>query len=144
LYKKVIDLLKKPLKIQEDSLVANKPITIDLSYLKQRTKANPELMMEMIALYLDQTPPLIHKMNESLLGKDWDALNSAAHKLIPSFSIMGIHKDYEEMARKIQEYARFQKSLGKLPGLVKQLETVCSQACLELKEANKLIKGNKK
>ena len=29
---------------------------MDLTYLTKRTKANPELMMEMIELYLDQTP----------------------------------------------------------------------------------------
>ena len=65
-------------------------------------------MMEMIALYLEQTPPLISKMKQSLLGKDWDSLYSAVHKIIPSFSIMGIHKDFEEMAKKIQEYAQYQ------------------------------------
>ena len=29
----------------------------------------------------------------------------AAHKLIPSFSIMGIDKDFENMAKLIQEYS---------------------------------------
>ena len=61
--------------------------------------------MEMIALYLEQTPSLISKMKQSLSDKDWDSLYTAVHKMIPSFSIMGINKDFEEMAKKIQEYS---------------------------------------
>lgn len=43
---------------------------VDLTYLNKRTKANPALMMEMITLYLEQTPPLIMTMKKSLHDKD--------------------------------------------------------------------------
>ncbi len=66
--------------------------------------------MEMIELYLKQTPPLISKMKQSLNDKDWDSLYTAVHKMIPSFSIMGINKDFEDMAKKIQEYSSTQKA----------------------------------
>ena len=65
-------------------------------------------MMEMISLYLEQTPLLVSQLKQSLNDKDWDSLGSAVHKMIPSFPIVGINKDYENMARKIQEYARNQ------------------------------------
>ena len=63
---------------------------IDLTYLIHRTKSNPKLMMEMISLYLEQTPPLINAMKQGLQDKDWNSLYAAVHKMIPSFSIMGI------------------------------------------------------
>ena len=44
---------------------------IDLDYLMHRTKSDPILMMEMISLYLEQTPSLIKTMKQSLLEKDW-------------------------------------------------------------------------
>jgi hypothetical protein len=72
---------------------------VDLTYLNKRTKANLALIMEMITLYLEQIPHLIMTMKKSLHDKDWDTLSSAVHKLIPSFSIMGIHKDFEDMAK---------------------------------------------
>ena len=108
-----------------------------------RTKANPELMMEMIALYLEQTPPLVSKMKQSLLDEDWDSVYAAVHKMIPSFSIMGINRDFETVAKKIQEYAGTQKHLEEIHDLVLQLENVCAQACEELKEELKMIKNAK-
>jgi HPt (histidine-containing phosphotransfer) domain-containing protein len=112
-----------------------------MDYLKQRTKSNPALMMDMISLYLEQTPPLIETMKQGENNKDWSLLYSAVHKLIPSFSIMGISVDFENMAKKVQEYASTQQQTDKIPDLVRQLEGVCNQACTELeKELNRLKK----
>jgi CheY-like chemotaxis protein len=92
LYNKIIDLLKKPILIQDTPLPAGRSKYVDLTYLNKHTKDNPELIMEMITLYLKQTPPLISQMKQGLYDKDWDSVYAAAHKLIPSFSIMGIHR----------------------------------------------------
>ena len=150
LYRKIVDLLKKPLVIKNTSgrtpeeILSSKHMAkskcIDLTYLNLRTKSNPGLMKEMIALYLEQTPPLINKMKQSLQDKDWGSLYAAVHKMIPSFSIMGLHKDFEDMTKKIQEYAGTQIHLGEIKDLVLQVESVCSQACEELKEEYNLIK----
>jgi PAS domain S-box-containing protein len=142
LYNKIIDLLNKPLLIQETSNPAGKSKFIDLAYLKKRTKDNPELMKEMIELYLKQTPPLIKQMKQGLHAKDWDAVYASAHKLIPSFSIMGIHQDFEDAAKKIQEYSGTQQHLGEIQELVTRVENVCSGACEEL-EGKLMIKKTK-
>jgi PAS domain S-box-containing protein len=140
LYSKIIDLLKKPTLTKDTRLAADRSKCIDLTYLTSRTKADPVLMMEMIALYLEQTPPLIRTMKQSLYDKDWDSLCAAVHKIIPSFSIMGIHKEYENVGKKIQEYACAQQHMDEIQELVLQLEKVCSQACEELEVAYNLIK----
>ena len=89
----------------------------------------------MISLYLEQTPPLISIMKQGLRDKDWNALQGAVHKMIPSFSIMGISKDFEHIAKKVQEYANnIQEHTTGIPHLVLQLEDVCAQACKELEE----------
>jgi HPt (histidine-containing phosphotransfer) domain-containing protein len=127
----------------KDSVVAiSESKCTDLTYLSDRTKADQALMMDMIALFLAQTPPLLSTMKQSVLDKDWNSLYTAVHKIIPSFYIMGIHKDYEDMGKKIQEYASTQQYLDEVQDLVLQLEKVCSQACLELNEAYDLIKKN--
>jgi PAS domain S-box-containing protein len=107
---------------------------VDLDYLSHRTKSKPELMLKMIALYLEQTPSLIASMKQSLLEKDWDSLYATVHKIIPSFSIMGIDSAFENKAKKIQEFAGAQMNKGEIPELVLQIERVCLQACRELKE----------
>jgi CheY-like chemotaxis protein len=142
LYRKIVELVKKTPPFQEitekvkqdnyPSVSKDIPKCIDLTYLTKHSKGNPQLMMEMIRLYLEQTQPLILKMNQSLEDKDWDSLSAAVHKMIPSFSIMGIHKDFENMAKKTQEYASSKQHLIELKGMVFALGNVCTQACKEL------------
>jgi PAS domain S-box-containing protein len=136
LYNKIIGLVKKS-SIEKQPLVEIiKPLQpqkcIDLTYLKKRTKSNPALMKEMILLYLEQTPPLITAMKESFEKREWGKLQSAVHKLIPSFSIMGIDNDFESIAKQITEYASQQQTHEKMGEWAKQLETICTQACEEL------------
>jgi PAS domain S-box-containing protein len=145
LYSKIVGLVKKPIPVfkarETIDLLSTKSKCIDLDYLMQRTKSNPELMMEMISVYLIQTPPLISTMKKSLQDKDWHSLYSAVHKMIPSFSIMGISVDFENMAKKVQDYANTQQNSDGIPDLVLQLENVCNQACKELEVEYNTIKN---
>jgi len=141
LYRKIIELVKGPDLLMDVNVPAEIIKCIDLTSLKQRTKGNPELMMEMIELYLKQTPALIRKMKKSVHKKEWESVYEAAHKLIPSFSIMGMNMEFETMAKLVQEYSRNQEHLSEVKGLAFKLENVCSQACVELKAAYNLMKN---
>lgn len=147
LYNKIISLVKKTPN-QKNINTSTNLLTktqlnkcTDLLYLTQLTKSNSKLMLEMISLYLEQTPPLISTMKKSLEDKDWISLHSAIHKMIPSFAIMGIASDFEEMAKKVQEYASSQEQTDIIPYLVFQIEEVCNQACIELKAEFNSIKN---
>jgi HPt (histidine-containing phosphotransfer) domain-containing protein len=98
-------------------------------------------MMEMISLYLEQTPPLISAMKKCLEEKDWDGLRSAVHKMIPSFAIVGINVDFENMARKVQDYAGTMQQAELIQDMVLQLGNICNQACGELEEEYNIIKS---
>ena len=151
LYSKIVGILKKPkleklnIKLNEnngnENIQEKKIRCIDLVYLNQRTKSNPTLMMEMISLYLTQTPSLINTIKQSLEDKNWPLLGAAAHKMIPSFSIMGISPNFENMAKKIQEFAIVHEQTEGIYELVMQLEEVCLQACCELEEELNIIKN---
>lgn len=144
LYSKIISLIKKtnsssfPIDKQEEKKLK----LTDLSYLIKKTKSNPALMSEMISLYLEQTPTLINSMKESFLNKDWHLLHATIHKIIPSFSIVGMSKDFEKMAIKIQEYSASQELSDEILTMVSDLEKVCELACLELKIELHNIKNN--
>jgi PAS domain S-box-containing protein len=113
---------------------------IDLTYLSKRTKQDPQLMTEMISLYLGQTTSLIREMKEGLKNKDWKALHAIAHKMIPSFSIVGIRAEFEDVAKQLQEYTSQEKNLSDVPALVAKLENVLGHACEELEVEFNLIK----
>jgi CheY-like chemotaxis protein len=147
LYSKMLGLIKKVnTVIEADPMVSDTSVKLkytDLKYLHTRTKSNRILMMEMISLYLEQTPILIKTMKESFLEKDWESLNAAIHKMIPSFSIVGMHTDYENLAKKIQENASAMQETEDISDMVYQLENVCSQACEELLEELNAFKNLK-
>lgn len=146
LYSKIIGVVKKPSPTSvstsdKENGSVQKTKCIDMSYMRRVTRSNPILMMEMITLYLQQTPTLISAMKQSLHDKDWQALYAATHKIIPSFSVVGLSIDFENMAKKIQEYASTQQQTSGIPDLVIQLENVCAQAYRELKEEFNTIKS---
>ena len=148
LYSKIINLVKKqmPLKnttVDEPTLYDVVKYT-DLNYLHHRTKSNPKLMMEMIGLYLEQTPMLILAMKKGLLDRDWYGLHAAIHKMIPSFSIVGISKEFEDLAKKIQSYAHAQELNEDIQEMVNKIERVCSHACKELHLEFKALNENEK
>jgi len=136
LYSKIISLVKKNVVKQvsnKETTAILTPVT-NMDYLRQHTKSNEALMTEMISLYLQQTPPLLAVMKQSLETQDWKSLKAAVHKTIPSFIIVGINKDFEDMAWKVQEYAGNQVHTDAIPELVIAIEKVCLQACAELEK----------
>jgi CheY-like chemotaxis protein len=149
LYGKIVELFKKHSPLQENH--AEKPgVTtqgqpsgrskcVDLTYLFKRTKTHPELMIEMIELYLEQTPILTGRLKQGLAEKNWNSVYGAIHKMIPSFSIMGMNKDIEAMSLKIQEYASSGNHPEEIELLIGKVDIACAQACIELKEELKLI-----
>ena len=147
LYTKIVSLVKKQSSsfkmIEKVEADINMVKCTDMDYLNRRTKSDPALMMEMISLYLEQTPPLIRLMKQSFHNEDWESLYSAVHKMIPSFSIMGISTDFENMAKKVQEYARSKQQTEEIPSLVLKIENVCNQACKELELEYNVIKNTK-
>ena len=145
LYNKIIDFVNLSA-TKNQTKIFNKAETklfkcVDLGYLMNRTKSDRNLMMEMISIYLKQTPPLIQVMKQSLHNQDWDSLYSSAHKIIPSFAIMGMSVDFENMAKKIQEHASMQKESEDISDMVLKLENVCIQACKELEEEYTRLKN---
>ncbi len=154
LYAKLVGLVKQPLAPKDiENDTSPRPKSIELSYLNRLTKSNPVLMMEMISAYLDQTPVLIRALKNGLLNHDWNLVYASAHKIIPSFAMMGMSDHFESMAKDIQEFALSRKNASpvavlpedddehvKLNQFVGQLEAECNQACKELEEKFKELK----
>jgi PAS domain S-box-containing protein len=143
LYSKIMTLVKHTAlvipTINIKKAKAKKVQFTNLEYLHKRTKSNPALMIEILNAYLKQAPPLIIAMKTSYSDQDWSVLYSAVHKMIPSFSIMGINDAYEQMAKKVQAFASTQEQPEGIQEMILELETVLNQSCDEiLEELNKI------
>jgi CheY-like chemotaxis protein len=144
LYKKIMALVKKPTitdlveGLQQGAANERKERCTNLDYIKQITKSDEVLIAEMMHVYLDHIPVLMNIITESFEAKNWKSLYDAVHKMIPSFHLMGMSSDFEDMAKEIQDFAS-----GPMPDdallnsgmfdMIRELESVCSQACDELR-----------
>ncbi len=104
----------------------------NLNFLKEHTQSSPGLMIEMIEIYLDQTPQMIKAMKSAILNSDWQVIKAAAHKLKPSFRIMGINKDYHLLANEIEKLAEDKSPVFQINKLVVELEKACNNIYIEL------------
>lgn len=133
LFNKIINLLKKSKSIaaatKKEEYQNNKYQYIDMTYLNMITKSNAILKLEMINLYLKQTPILLNSISQSYIQKDFETLKTSIHKLIPSFSIVGINDEYSELAKKIGSNI----TSNQLKNWIQKLENACNQAIQELK-----------
>jgi PAS domain S-box-containing protein len=142
---KIMFFLKKAAaKKQNTSVKKEEKKYINLQYLIQRTKSDPLLMTEMITLYLGQTRSLIKDMKKSFENKNWKELQAIAHKMIPSFSIVGMGIEYELLAKNLLEQAGKKDDKSEIENIVKELEKILNYACQELEiEMNRLNKKKK-
>ncbi|MES2590561.1 MAG: Hpt domain-containing protein [Bacteroidota bacterium] len=103
----------------------------DLTYLKELSNGSNEFIIEMISVFVEQTPIEIANLEKHLNAKDWKALRGTAHKMKPSFSFMGI-KHLESVIKNIEEYASNETNLELLPDMITLVKNSCNQAIEEL------------
>lgn len=112
----------------------------NLDFLRQLTKNNPDMIAEMIHVYLEETPQLIKTMKQSLEKKDWESLRAAAHSIIPSFATIGMSEDWSEMARNIQDMASKKENPEEIKKMLQKIGRVCEDAYAELKHELTVLK----
>jgi len=84
----------------------------DLSYLREMSGGNKELILEMIGIFKDQVIEFSVEMDKYLNNKEYELLGKLAHKAKSSVSIMGM-----------QDLARDLKNLENLASDGKKSET---------------------
>lgn len=154
LYSKILNIISKRLPtdnlkdLEIDTMKLSNAIekkrSINLNYLNSLTRSSPKLMIEMITLYLEQTPTLLTTMKASVKEEDWKLLQATVHKMIPSFSIVGLGENPENLAREIHELAGTLMKKESIENMVLELELICSQACIDLAEELESMKNNSK
>lgn len=104
----------------------------DLSYLRNMTDGNPELIREIIEIFLDQVSKYTQEMQQSYEQKNWQALSRIAHKAKSSVAIMGMH-NLAEMLKELELLSREQKNVDKFPQYIYRFTIECNEASQELK-----------
>ena len=106
---------------------------INLSYLKEMTGGNQELVQEMIDIFKNQVEEFSHDMEEYLNEKDYLSLSKLAHKAKSSISIMGLD-DLSSDMKVLENLAKSGKETEKYPLLVDKFKKETKTAVEELDE----------
>ena len=116
--------------LQSDS----SPLKIDLSYLEDIAGGSNEFIIEMIDMFLEQTPAYCIEIKQGIQDKDWKKVSDLAHKIKPTLAFMGSHAAKETMAT-IEMDARNLVNLDSIGDTFDRLHVVCLQLFIDLKIA---------
>lgn len=110
--------------------MSDKPLT-DLSYLEDMGMGDDLLIIEMIELFLNNTPETLRSMKKHETNGEWKKLSAEAHKLKPNLSYMGLD-GAKEIILELEETIRTDTDLGAVSGMIREIEAICNQAYEEL------------
>lgn len=105
----------------------------NLDYLKSVTPGSNAFPIQIIELFLTDTPKTILKIKEALEVSDWVEVYSNAHKIKPSISMLGFSGDIIEALLKINEFSKNCTNLDQIPALFYTLNQGLEKAYNELR-----------
>ena len=99
---------------------------------------NKDFVINMIEVFLDQTPNELYNMEEALHNEDWVKLSKSAHTLITSVKFMGIYSIVDDLKR-IEQLSKEKVNLDEIPNIYIKVKSTCIKAIEELEVKKKLI-----
>ena len=104
---------------------------LDLSYLQDVANGSKEFMIEMIQLFLDQTPGYFEQLDQLIKDLNWPLVAEISHKIKPTLTFMGIESARANMAE-IEQNARNLKNLETITPAFKILKEMSVQLFIKL------------
>lgn len=108
-------------------------LNVDLSYLRDVSSGSNEFMVEMIELFLEQTPGYFEQLDQYIKEENWSKVADIAHKIKPTLAFMGADSAKEDMAE-IESNARNLKNLDKISPAFKILNDLSAGLFSKLEE----------
>ncbi len=105
----------------------------NLSYLEELDTGDDGLIVEMVEMFLENTPRSIDLLQQHLDNNNWKKLGAEAHKLKPNLSYVGLDQAHEIII-KIEKMAKDDPDPEQLGNNIGKLNTICIQAYKELEE----------
>jgi HPt (histidine-containing phosphotransfer) domain-containing protein len=109
---------------------------LDLSYLKDVSSGSSEFMIEMIDLFLAQTPEYFENLAQFIKDENWVKVGELAHKIKPTLAFMGADSAKESMVE-IENKARNLIDTESISASFKELHDFSAILFKKLKEVRK-------
>lgn len=105
-----------------------------LENLEEMTGGDRDLILEMLNLFLEQTPDLMNRISDHFEKGEFDLVKSTSHTLKPTFTYVGM-ESATELANRIEEMSAKEEipkdALGKK---IDELKNVCEDAIEKVSE----------
>ncbi len=111
----------------------------NLTYLRGIANSNNDFVVQMLKIFIDQTPPALERLEKAINRKDWTSVRAIAHKIKPSVTFIGL-KEIEKDVPALENYAEAKSNLNLVPSLYKKINKVCTEAVVELEEEIEKLK----
>ncbi|MFY0698358.1 MAG: Hpt domain-containing protein [Balneola sp.] len=100
---------------------------LDLSYLEEVTGGSSEMIVEMLQLFVNDTPDQLSNIEQNVKEGDWDAVRAEAHKLKPTFQYVGMD-DTHMLVAELETKARNREQIERMPELVDSIKRNFNEA----------------
>ncbi|TKB95272.1 Hpt domain-containing protein [Pedobacter cryophilus] len=113
-------------------------IIIDLTYLRDVASDNTEFMIEMIDIFLAQTPGYVEQLTTAVDQKDWSKMAELSHKIKPTMSFMGVESakntlgEIETKSRNQEDYEGIVAEFDKMKETFKMIFIKLEEKKIEL------------
>lgn len=114
-------------------------LNVDLSYLRDVSSGSNEFMVEMIELFLEQTPAYFEQLDQFIKDGNWPKVADIAHKIKPTLAFMGVDAAKENMAE-IEHKARNLQNTDEIGPAFKILKALSTELFSKLKEIKDELK----
>jgi HPt (histidine-containing phosphotransfer) domain-containing protein len=105
----------------------------DLNYLKEITGGEPEIVREMVEMFIAQVEEFKENLAKYLADKNWTDLGKEAHNAKSSVLIVGM-EDLGKNLKKLQLLTEANKEIETYPDYVRMFNEQCDAALIELQE----------
>ena len=113
---------------------------VNLSYLQEIASGSVEFMIDMIDIFLEQTPIYLSQLTEAVKVQDWKTAGEVAHKIKPTLAFMGVEQgkeimaEIERKARNTTEVETIQEGLDYIHSIAPAIYSRLSQHRQELEK----------
>lgn len=77
----------------------NPDLNVDLTYLETIASGDREFIVEMIDMFMTQTPLYLDELKAEIMEENWTGVGSVAHKIKPTLAFIGVPSIMEMIAR---------------------------------------------
>ncbi|MFC6999305.1 hybrid sensor histidine kinase/response regulator [Rufibacter roseus] len=119
---------------------AEEPLHVDLSYLELFANGNIEFMLDILQMFIDQTPGQVQELTRAVSFSNWAETRTIAHKIKPSLALVGI-REIEELNSEIEQSALHRSNTEQIPSLVQKMVVFVDRAVKVLEQEINLLKN---